>query len=137
MDLRAHLFNDFISFAFSFCPQEICNTKNDTHYSGFMIFSYPRGTDVDLNVTDYLLKNNDIKIDNITINLIENIVIENNIFGYIYSEAQITNISGCENIQLLSSTKGNETININYSLDINEELRLKFENYNACYCTIE
>ena len=103
MDIRANLYNNnFIAFAFSFCNKEICNDENNEHYSGFMIFSYPSGKDIDLNVTDYLLKNNDIKIDNITINLIENVFIENNIFGYEYSQVQITDISGCNNINLLS-----------------------------------
>jgi len=66
-DIRAHLYNNFIAFAFSFCQQEICEYENSDHYSGFMIFNYPNGTDTNLNVTDYLLRNNDLNINNITI----------------------------------------------------------------------
>ena len=69
MELKGHLFNNFISLAFSFCPQEICTENTEEYYSGFMIFSYPNGTDFNMNITDYLLRNNDVKIDNLIIDL--------------------------------------------------------------------
>ena len=130
MDLRAHLYNDFISLAFSFCPQETCDNKTDNYYSALMIFSYPNGTDTNLNITDYLFRNNDIKITNIVINLWENVYLENNIFGFEYSKIRITNITGCNFINFLSSINQGATINENYNLTFNENIKLQFINYN-------
>jgi hypothetical protein len=59
-DIKAHLYNGFIAFAFSFCRKEKCRDENNEYYSAFMIFNYPNGTDTYLNVTDYLLRNNEI-----------------------------------------------------------------------------
>ena len=42
-----------------------------------------------------------MKIDDIIVDLKDNAFIDNNIFGYTYSGIQITNISGCDNINLL------------------------------------
>jgi len=131
--IRAHLYNDFIAFAFDFCRQD----KNSENYSGFMIFNYPNGTDTNLNVTDYLLRNNNIDINNIIINLINNTFIENNIFRYAYSQVQVTNISGCDNINLFSSTNDNIKITNNYILNNNENIKLKFVKYSTIQCVIE
>ena len=130
MDLRAHLYNDFISLAFSFCPQETCDNKTDNYYSAFMILSYPNGTDTNLNITDYLFRNNDIKITNIVINLWENVYLDNNIFGFEYSKIRITNITGCNFINFLSSINEGTTINENYNLTFKENIKLQFINYN-------
>ena len=51
----------------------------------------------------------------------EYIVIENNIFGYIYKNILIQDISGYENIQLFSSINSNEEIATNKSLEENEK----------------
>ena len=136
-NIRAHLYNDFIAFAFSFCRQEICVDENSEHYSGFMIFNYPNGTDINLNVTDYLLRNNDININNITINLVNNTFIENNIFGYVYSEVKVLDTLNCDGINLFSSTKENTKITFDYPLDKNENIKIEFEKYNTIQCVIE
>jgi len=136
MDLRAHPYNDFMSFAFSFCPQELCNNNNHTHYSGLMIFGYPNGTDSSLNVTEYLMNNNDIKINNITINLTGNFLIENNIFGFVYSDIQVLNISNCDYINIYSPIKHNKIIN-NSFLNKSETLEIEFKKYNSTKCKIE
>ena len=136
MDLRAHPYNDFISFAFSFCQQEICTNNSDPHYTALMIFGYPNGTDSSLNVTHYLLINNNIKINNITINLTDNFVIENNIFGFVYSDIQVLNISECDNINIYSSTKSNKIINRSF-LNKSKSLNLEFKNLNSKKCKIE
>ena len=136
-NIRAHLYNDFIAFAFSFCRNENCIDENSEYYSAFMIFNYPNGTDTDLNVTDYLLRNNDININNITINLANKVFIENNIFGNVYSEIQVIDFSGCDNINLFSSKKENIKIKNNYILEKDEHIRLELVKYNTIQCVIE
>ena len=126
-EMRQHLYNNYISFAFSFCRQYSCS-DSDPYYSGLMIFSYPNGTDYNLNLTNYLFNNNDIKIDNIAINLKENITIDNNVFGLVYKGIKIVNIIDCHNIDFVSSLNENKYINENYILDEDEDIKLKFSN---------
>ena len=89
-DLKAFLFNNYISLAFSHCPSSQCENNEDQHFSSLIIFNYPNSTsDNSIDLTQYLYRNN--KIDNFNFSLDENINynIENNIFGYIYKEIRI------------------------------------------------
>ena len=89
-DLRAFLFNNFISLAFSHCPEVQCENNEDKHYSSLIIFNYPNSTsDKSIDLIHYLYLNN--KIDNFNFSLDENISydIENNIFGYVYEGIKI------------------------------------------------
>ena len=45
-DLKGALYKNFISLAFSNCPEEACTTSG-THsiYASLIIFSYPNSTD--------------------------------------------------------------------------------------------
>ena len=137
LDMRAHLYNNYISFAFSFCRQNICNDKNDAHYPGFMIFSYVNGTNYKLNLTDYLFNNNEIRIKDLQIDLKENVRIDNNIFGLIYSGIEIQDIINCDNINLLSSLYENTSININYTLLENEKINITINSYIYFICLIK
>jgi hypothetical protein len=69
---RLHLYNNYISFAFSFI------TKESFINTDFMIFSYDNGEDYDLDIIDFLFNNNNITIDDIEINLNNYIKIDNN-----------------------------------------------------------
>ena len=93
-----------------------------------MMISYANGTDYNLNLTDYLSKNND-QVDNIIINLKENVTIENNIFGLVYSGIKIKYINNCNKYYFISTTTNNP-ININYILEENENLLLRFSSNN-------
>ena len=129
-EFRTHLYKNFVSFAFSFCNIDTCKEETDEHYSAFMIFSYANGTDYSLNVTDYLLRNNDITIDNIIISLKDNTFIENNIFGYEYLNIRLLNIENCSSIIFFSSIETSKIFVKNNYLEKNENIRLKFSNYN-------
>ena len=121
-DLKGHLFNNMVSIAFSFCQDSNCNVDEDNiHYSGLIIFSYPNTTDVYIN----LKTKENVDINNIIIDLQNNVKIENNIFGLIYSFIQITEKINCDNILLTSTTKGSE-ITTNYQLDEGENIQLRF-----------
>ena len=95
--ITASLYNNFISLAFSFCRTQSCSSTNDVHYPGFMIFSYPNGTDYNKNIIELMFSNNE-KIVNYTINLYNQVRINNNIFGLKTSEIKIYNILNCNNI---------------------------------------
>ena len=70
LDMRGYLYNKFIALAFSYCPKDTCyDDKNCEHYSAFMILSYPNGTDKELDIQNYLFENNEMKINNIIIDL--------------------------------------------------------------------
>ena len=98
LDLRLFLYNDYISFGFSHCIDATsCYLDSHIHYSSLIIFSYPNGTDYDLNLIEYLYQEN-YDIDELNISLSNNIYIENNIFGYTISGIKINNIS--ENLNL-------------------------------------
>ena len=140
-ELRANAYKDFLSITFSFCNSYECSEDNNLHYSAFMIFSYPNGTDTTLNLTDYLLKNNDNNINNITINLVETVYVENNIFGYVFSNVILKEKVGCEDINLLS-TKYKEIIveEVGYNLKEDENIKIEFKNkeyFNNINCTIQ
>ena len=138
-EIREHLYNNFIALGFSFCQQKNCsNDMTDTHYSGFMIFSYPNSTDINLDLENYLFEKN-IDIDDFEINLTENIKIENNIFGYIFSGIKISEKNNCSNINLCSSNDENKEIEINTLLKENEKIKLLFINneyYYSIDCTL-
>ncbi len=137
LDMRSHLYNNFISLAFSYCPQDDCsNDKSDDHYSAFLIFSYPNGTDSRLNINKYLFDNNNIKINNITIDLKKYSKIDNNIFGYVYYGFNIKENS-CNNTDLLSYDS-NEIIDIDKPLK-HQKIKLKFKNklYDKIRCVIK
>ena len=127
-DIRVQLYNNLIAFAFSFYRQDNCLVKEDLHFSAFLIFGYPNGIDDSLNITDFLLKNNDIKINNITIDLKNNFTIDNNIFGYEILNILIQDKIGCFNLNFFSTVHEEKIIYVGTSLDKEEKIRIEFKN---------
>ena len=132
-DMRLNLYNNFISFAFSFCRQSSCE-DDDTHYAGLMIFSYPNGTDYNLNLTKYIFDNDDI--DNLIIDLKDNVRIDNNIFGLIYSGIIIKAINNCDNMNLFSSVNTNTYISVSSQLEKDEKIKIIFSSLYKVNCLI-
>ena len=80
----------FISTGFSYCLQEVCKSdKDDAHYAGLILFSYPSQQTNELNIIKYLVENNDIKINNLIYYFKNNLVIDNNIYGFVYHGIKI------------------------------------------------
>ena len=79
--MRIHLFDKYIAFAFSFCRQSSCASESDTHFTGFMIFNYPNGTDYNFNLVNDIFEKN--KIDDLIIDLKKYEKICNNTFGLV------------------------------------------------------
>ena len=137
LDIKASLYRNFVSYAFSFCRDENCQSEETSeYYTGFLIFSYSNSTDYSLDIEKYLIDYNDIKIENILIDLNENITIENNLFGFNYSEIKINNID-CDNIDFILDGE-NTLIKNNSTIKENEKIKLKFTNeqYKINYCRI-
>ena len=132
LDMRIHLYNNLISFGFSFCLQSACRSNSNTHYAGFMIFNYPNGTNYDLNVTKYILDNNDIT--NLTIDLKDYVRIDNNIFGFVYSEIIIKGMENCSTMSFQSSVNKNIYISSNSSLIEEEQIKVNFNSLNTAIC---
>ena len=122
-DLRITEFGNFLSLTSSFCSNDKCNYNSDDYYSYLIIFSYPSFADIDFDLIQHLKHTND-NITNININLssyIDNIKIDNNIFGYYFKEIKILSFS--DNIKL-ASLIDNKEIKGNYSLHGNENISI-------------
>ena len=132
-DMLAHIYNNNLALAFSFCPNSPCYLDEHEHYSSLILFSYPNSTDFDFDIISYLdnEKNNKLIID-----LSKYANIDNNIFGYIIKEIKINNIDIC-NIDYISNIK-NKAIKNGDILSKNEivEMILKNEEYEVINCTI-
>ena len=135
LDLRLYIYKESIALTSSYCNQTDCE-NGATHYSSLIIFSYPNSTDYSKNIIDELLEKNEILENlNFSINLGNNMTIENNIFGLIYSKIRIKIIEDCNNIKLISSTKNSE-ITPNYTLEKDENINITFNNYDIFNCSI-
>ena len=79
LEIVGNIFNNFLVLS------STVKYKNDTHYfSIFMMFGYANGTDDIIDISDYFMDNN--TNNNYEFNLVtkltDNIIIDNNIFGY-------------------------------------------------------
>ena len=117
-DIRIYLYNNYISLGFSHCTS--CSGDNDIHYSSLIIFNYPNVTDTNLDLIDYLSDNNK-DIDSLNINLGDNIIIENDIFGYSISGIKIIDIS--ENLKVYFK-KNNTLILKDYILSKDDYIKI-------------
>ena len=129
-DIRGHIFNDFIILGTDYCLDISCdNENNNNYYSSLMIIGYPNSNDSELDIINYLLLDNNNTINNLIYNLSENLVIDNNIFGYIYKGIKIKNINKTGNIYLVSSLT-NEEVEKKNELNKNENVKIEFRNKN-------
>ena len=134
-DIKLHLYNNYIAFASSVCPNNECINNSNEHFSILMFFSYPNSTAYELNIIDYL--NNNIE-NYILFNIAEKGIIDNNIFGYIIYGANISSI--CNNNGLNFKINGKEEYLGENSIILKDELiriDLSLEEYNIMSCKIE
>ena len=123
LDLKVSEFGNFISLTSSFCSNDLCNSNSNDHYSYLIIFSYPNLTDIDFDLIQHLKYTND-NITNINIDLtsyIDNIKIDNNLFGYYYKGIKI--LSFADNLKVFSILNNTE-IKGNYLLLNNENISI-------------
>ena len=139
LDIRTHAYNNFVALAFSYCELSAeCKGDGLDHSTTFTILSYPNSTDYNFFLLDYFLETNS-KIFNI--NLENHVMIENNIFGYVFSHIIIQEINNnCYfYLQFTSSITGN-FIYKNYELKKNETIKFILSNtynyYEKFICNI-
>ena len=95
-DIRTHNYNNFISFAFSYCQNNLdCYKDDDEHFSALILFSYPNSTDNSSDLYKFLVNNYNSTINDFSVNLEKEVRIENNILGYVFKSILIKNISNC------------------------------------------
>ena len=135
LNMRAYAFNNFITFAFSYCPTQSCSSSSDTHYPGLMIFNYPNGTDYNIDLFDTIFENNEI-IESYIINLNNQVRIENNIFGLIYAGINIKQLINCNSIKFIYSKDDSIIISANYILSEGEYIIAKEIPIDKLECSI-
>ena len=105
-------------------------------YSSIIIFSYPNSTDISFNIDNYLFNNNNIKIDNLILELNGNCIMENNIFGY--NSLGIEIVDNCKDLtDIYLATLDNEKIENTFFLEKNTKIKLNIPGnslYNAFSC---
>ena len=132
--IRLGLYNNFLSMGL---PS--MNTVNWKIYSSLLIFSYVKSNDTQLNLITYMY-NNDVKINNLEFELEGKYIIENNVFGYVYSGVEI--IQNCIDLEedIYLTDLNNSKIVSNYFVPKNEKIKLKIlpkETYEAFICNFQ
>ena len=115
--MRTNLYNNYISFAFSF-------SYNNAHYPGLIFFNYPNGTDVSIDVISKMFDSNS-EIDNMIISLKNQVKIDNNIFGLEYSQIIIDKITDCSSIIFASTLNESNSIIEGYNMAETEDIIVK------------
>ena len=126
-DLRIHNYNDYLVCGISYCNIQKCETDDDEHYPGLMMFSYPSINDKSLNLEEYIYKDNNMDLLNLKWDLSKQLIIQNNIFGYILNSTYIIKIEGPTPYFTAYSSK-DETVEIkeNYTLENDEYMIFKY-----------
>ena len=115
----------------------LCSKNDVNDFPTLIIFSYPNTNEIDLDLFEYLYNNNNIKINNLLLKLKGEYIIENNLFGYVYSGILI--IENCNDEYIYLTDLNNEKVS-GYFLPKNEEIKLlipKSDIYSPFICNIK
>jgi hypothetical protein len=125
--IRLTIFNNYLSF----CSNGI--TSNKESFSSLIIFSYPNSTDFSLEITHFLLNNNETNINNLTIDITKLCLIENNIFGLVLTGFKIIQVYSNSNDVYLLSSSDNKNISKGQLLSLDDSLNLYIQKNNNVY----
>ena len=134
--LRLTIYNQFLSIGLSYM-----NASAEWHsYPSLLIFGYVKSNDTELDLINYMYFHNDTKIYNLTLELQGKYIIENNIFGYIYSGVEI--IENCEEVEegIYLADLNDEKIISDYFVPKNEKIKLiipKKDTYTPFMCNFQ
>ena len=141
LELEANIFNGFIVLSSTVIDKNIDDEdgSDSNRFSIFMIFGYANGTDEEFNISEYFMDDYINSTKNIISKLTENVIIENNIFGFIYLKDQIKSSLIPE--EILFYNKSNELIKLtngsildkDYILKQNDSLIKNNKNYSLDY----
>ena len=135
-DLRIHKYNNFIALGSSFCHKDSCIYEEDENFSVLMVFSYPNSTDTTINLEDLLFKDNLQSLDDVEIDFRNLLIIENNIFGLIFSNVIIDQITINGDYALYSSKDNLKVIENNWILEEDENIKIKYNGNENYYPTL-
>ena len=132
-EMKLHLYNNNLALGFSFCPQTNCNLTREAHYTSLIFFSYPNTTEANFDIIKYLNKN---ETNDLMFNLFDNVIIDNNIFGFILYGIKISFIDNC-GINFISN-KTKSTIKVNDLISKNETIYIEFleNDYQILTCKL-
>ena len=136
LDLKLIKYKSILGIGMSFCQNIICSNDYDEHYSGLILISYPNCTDYDFFLDKYISDNN-INMTDIEIDLKNQINIDNNIFGCIFSIMVVNKISNCDNYKLYSSKYANKEIIDNTNLEEDEKIKIIYTGSQNLYTTVD
>ena len=137
-ELTTILYNNFLTLSASACNNSICNDSSD-YFSFITIFGYINGTNSNINISNFLSEfdviNNNNE-NNLIDAILENIKIDNNIFGYEF-EKKIKLITIPEELNFYNIEDGVETqvnedeiLNHDYKISQNNNIKLGNKTYN-------
>jgi len=126
------LYKNMLAMASSFL-----NWSDLASYSSISIFGYPNTTVATFEISNYLFNNNDIKINNLLVQINGKFLMENNIFGYIYSGIIYIDNKCIDLNDTYFTTEKNENIEPFYFLEKNKRIKVvipKRDNYSIFTC---
>ena len=121
-DIKISLYKNFLSIAYSHCQLD-CNWYSPTHNASLIIFNYPNSTDNSLDIIPELFNNNKNIENDFSFNFKGKIIIENNLFGFVFKGTRIMKIPS--NINLTNIT--------NRDILKSESIVLKDENVSLSF----
>ena len=125
--LRLTLYKQFLTIG-----QSYLNETAEWHsFPSLIIFGYSKTNDTELDLLDFMYIHNDTKIYNLSIELEGKYIIENNIFGYVYSGVEIIEncLEGEEDLYL--ADLNNEKIIADYFVPKKEKIKLIIPKKNS------
>ena len=137
-ELTTILYNNFLTLSASACNTEACD-QNSNYFSFIIIFGYINGTNSNINISNFLSEfdviNNNNENNLIDV-ILENIKIDNNIFGYEF-EKKIKLITIPEELNFYNIEDGVETqvnedeiLNHDYKISQNNNIKLGNKTYS-------
>ena len=133
--IRLFTYNNYFCMAFGFSYEPKSGITNNT---GFFFISYANYTEKKFDIIEQLFNNNDVRINNILIDLKDYVRIENNLFGFKYSEIKVLKKENCNNFNLIFS-ENNIIINPSSSIQKDDLIKIQFEDdniYNKDKCQL-
>ena len=130
LELSGILYNNYLVLSSSVCNVFPCNNSN--YMSSLIIFGYVNGSKISIDISQFLSEFNIDKKNNIINKALENIIIDNNIFGYEYQQkiklVYIPNELNFYNIINEGKIKVNVNETLNYEHEINQSEIIKMSN---------
>jgi len=123
-ELSGYNYNDYFIFTITAVEKE---KGEGTYNSLLMIFGYANGTDGEIDISPYLSDSDSYDPDiNLVTKLLENITIDNNIFGYeIIYKIKLVNIPEeikFYNMEIEQELQNDDILELNYKIKQNNEL---------------